>query len=112
MAGFVICRAITSCTFSPARGISTIMTFDMAPATEPSASIRQRVQGVIDLIRPAVQADGGDIELVDVTPDRVVQIRFHGACHGCPSSTMTLQEGIERNLREKIPEVTQVVPVP
>jgi len=41
----------------------------------------------------------------------VVQIRFHGACHGCPSSTMTLQDGIERNLREKVPEVTRVIPV-
>ena len=75
-------------------------------------AIREKVQGVINLIRPAVQADGGDIELVDVTPDGVVQIRFHGACHGCPSSTMTLQMGIERNLREKVPEVTQVIPVP
>ena len=72
---------------------------------------RERVQGVINLIRPAVQADGGDIELVDVTPGGVVQIRFHGACHGCPSSTMTLQMGIERNLRERVPEITQVVPV-
>ena len=59
----------------------------------------------------AVQADGGDIELVDVKSDGVVQIRFHGACHGCPSSTMTLQMGIERNLREKVPEITAVVPV-
>lgn len=73
--------------------------------------IRERVQGVINLIRPAVQADGGDIELVDVTPAGVVQIRFHGACHGCPSSTMTLHMGIERNLRERVPEVTQVIPV-
>jgi Fe-S cluster biogenesis protein NfuA len=79
------------------------------PAKEPS--VRERVQKVIDLIRPAVQADGGDIELVDVTGEGVVQIRFHGACHGCPSSHMTLQDGIERNLRERIPEVTQVVPV-
>ncbi|MGB7161318.1 MAG: NifU family protein [Tepidisphaeraceae bacterium] len=74
--------------------------------------MRDKVQGVINLIRPAVQADGGDIELVDVSTDGVVQIRFHGACHGCPSSTMTLQHGIERNLREKVPEVTQVIPVP
>jgi Fe-S cluster biogenesis protein NfuA len=74
-------------------------------------SIREKVQNVIDLIRPAVQADGGDIELVDVTGEGVVQIRFHGACHGCPSSHMTLQMGIERNLRESIPEVTQVIPV-
>jgi Fe-S cluster biogenesis protein NfuA len=79
--------------------------------TPGATPLRQRVQGVIDLIRPAVQADGGDIELVDVTGDGVVQIRFHGACHGCPSSHMTLQMGIERNLREQIPEVTQVVPV-
>lgn len=82
----------------------------------PTASIeplplRQKVQTVIDLIRPAVQADGGDIELVNVLDDGVVQIRFHGACHGCPSSTMTLQMGIERNLRERVPEVTRVVPV-
>ncbi len=84
----------------------------MSAVTEqPTPSIRDRVQGVIDLIRPAVQADGGDIELVDVTPEKVVQIRFHGACHGCPSATMTLQDGIERNLREKIPEITSVVPV-
>lgn len=81
------------------------------PATE-STPLRDRVQTVINLIRPAVQADGGDIELVDVTEAGVVQIRFHGACHGCPSSTMTLQDGIFRNLRERVPEVTQVVPVP
>jgi len=77
--------------------------------SEPS--IREKVQNVIDLIRPAVQADGGDIELVDVSGEGVVQIRFHGACHGCPSSHMTLQMGIERSLREQIPEVTQVIPV-
>ena len=82
------------------------------PTQPPPAPLRDRVQGVINLIRPAVQADGGDIELVDVTSDGTVQIRFHGACHGCPSSTMTLQHGIERNLREKVPEVTQVIPVP
>jgi Fe-S cluster biogenesis protein NfuA len=89
----------------------------MSSASTPIADanqlqpVRERVQGVINLIRPAVQADGGDIELVDVTPAGVVSIRFHGACHGCPSSTMTLQMGIERNLRERVPEVTQVVPV-
>ena len=84
----------------------------MPSATQtPSPSVRDKVQGVINLIRPAVQADGGDIEIVDVTGEGVVQIRFHGACHGCPSSTMTLQMGIERNLRERVPEITQVVPV-
>ncbi len=82
------------------------------PTTDPSASpLRDKVLEVINLIRPAVQADGGDIELVDVRTDGQVSIRFHGACLGCPSSHMTLQHGIERNLREKVPEVTKVVPV-
>ena len=79
--------------------------------SEPNGNVRDRVQGVINLIRPAVQADGGDIELVAVADDGVVQIRFHGACHGCPSSNLTLQMGIERNLRDRVPEVTRVVPV-
>ena len=79
------------------------------PTTAPT--LRDRVQDVINLIRPAVQADGGDIELVEVQGDGTVHIRFHGACHGCPSSTMTLQMGIERNLRERVPEVTRVLPV-
>jgi Fe-S cluster biogenesis protein NfuA len=74
--------------------------------------LRQRVQGVIELIRPAVQADGGDIELVDVAHDGVVSVRFHGACIGCPSSNLTLQMGIEANLRQQVPEVTRVIPVP
>ena len=89
----------------------------MNPATTDNAAVdtaplRERVQGVLNLIRPAVQADGGDIELVDVAEGGVVQVRFHGACHGCPSSTMTLQHGIERSLRERVPEVTKVIPVP
>ena len=78
---------------------------------ESNPTVRDRVRAVIELIRPAVQADGGDIELVDVTEGGVVQIRFHGACHGCPSSNLTLHMGIERSLREQIPQVTRVVPV-
>ncbi|MHB1157842.1 MAG: NifU family protein [Phycisphaerales bacterium] len=73
--------------------------------------MRHRVSDVMDLIRPAVQADGGDLELVDVTDAGVVKIRFHGACVGCPSANMTLQMGIERNLRQRVPEVTGVVAV-
>ncbi len=80
-------------------------------ASSNAPSLRDKVQIVIDLIRPAVQADGGDIELVNVLPAGVVQIRFHGACHGCPSSTMTLQHGIENNIRQRVPEITSVVPV-
>ena len=79
-------------------------------ATDGS-DLRGQVQEVINLIRPAVQADGGDIELVDVMPDGTVHVRFHGACHGCPSSTMTLHHGIERNLRERLPQITRVLPV-
>jgi len=74
--------------------------------------LHEQVREVIELIRPSVQDDGGDIELVGVADDGVVQIRFHGACVGCPSSNMTLQMGIERSLREKIPQITQVIPVP
>ncbi len=71
-------------------------------------SIYQRVEQVIERIRPAVQSDGGDLELVGVTDEGVVQVRLHGACIGCPSSSMTLHMGIERNVREKVPEVTAV----
>ena len=71
-------------------------------------SIYRRVEQVIERIRPAVQSDGGDLELVAVTDEGVVQVRLHGACIGCPSSGMTLHMGIERNVREKVPEVTAV----
>jgi Fe-S cluster biogenesis protein NfuA len=82
------------------------------PVSTPLAGgLREKVQTVLDQIRPAIQADGGDVELVDVKADGVVEIRFHGACNGCPSSTMTLQSGIERNLRDRVPEVSAVLPV-
>lgn len=77
-------------------------------AARPDAPLRDRVVSILDLIRPAVQSDGGDVELVDVTPAGLVRIRLHGACVGCPSSTMTLRIGIERNLKDNIPEVTGV----
>ncbi|MCC6228619.1 MAG: NifU family protein [Phycisphaerales bacterium] len=80
----------------------------MAENTPNTPTLRDKVAKVIDLIRPAVQSDGGDLELVDITPEGVVQIRLHGACVGCPSSAMTLQMGVERNLRTHVPEVTGV----
>jgi Fe-S cluster biogenesis protein NfuA len=85
------------------------MSTEAPPSVHP---LRDRVQNVINLIRPAVQADGGDVELVDVSDEGLVSIRYHGACHGCPSSTMTLKDGIEKNLKERVPEVTQVISVP
>ncbi|TVQ64350.1 MAG: NifU family protein [Phycisphaerales bacterium] len=77
--------------------------------TQQEQTLSDRVSNILDLIRPAVQSDGGDIELVDVTDEGVVHIRLHGACVGCPSSTMTLRVGIEKNLKDNIPEVTGVV---
>ena len=79
-----------------------------SPQTDAAPSLTERVERVIERIRPAVQSDGGDLELVGVTEEGVVQIRLHGACVGCPSSSMTLHMGIERNVREKVPEVTGV----
>lgn len=87
----------------------------MMPAEQASdantnaGSIYERVSKVIDALRPMIQGDGGDIELVDVGDDGVVTVRLHGACVGCPSAAMTLSMGVERNLREHVPEVTKVV---
>jgi Fe-S cluster biogenesis protein NfuA len=77
--------------------------------TSDQDSLRGRVEHVLELIRPAIQSDGGDVELVDISEDGVVQVRFHGDCVGCPSSFMTLQQGIEKNLKANVPEVTSVV---
>ena len=82
-----------------------------APATPIAANphtVEGRVQRVLELIRPAVQSDGGDLELVGITPEGIVQIRLHGACVGCPSSAATLQIGIEKNLKDHVPEVRSV----
>lgn len=72
--------------------------------------MREQVEKVIEQLRlHVVQPDGGDLELIDVSEDGVVRIRLHGACVGCASSTTTLRNGIERYLRAKLPQVTQVV---
>jgi Fe-S cluster biogenesis protein NfuA len=70
--------------------------------------MKEKVQTVINEIRPNLQADGGDIELVDVTQDGIVKVRLRGACHGCPGAAMTLKMGVERLLKSKIPEVKAV----
>ena len=70
--------------------------------------MREQVQKAIDEIRPSLQADGGDIELVDVTENGVVKVRLQGACRGCPGAAMTLKMGVERHLRAKVPQVSAV----
>jgi Fe-S cluster biogenesis protein NfuA len=70
----------------------------------------EQVQAVLDKIRPALQADGGDVELVDVDGG-VVKVRLVGACKGCPMSQLTLANGVERVLKEELPEVERVEPV-
>jgi Fe-S cluster biogenesis protein NfuA len=72
--------------------------------------VKDKVEAVLAEVRPALQRDGGDVELVDVT-DGTVKVRLKGACSGCPMSTMTLRMGIERLLKEKIPEVKKVLAV-
>jgi Fe-S cluster biogenesis protein NfuA len=96
----------------PSPRYNPIVVNPMNSTTAPNLPLRDRVQAVIDLIRPAVQADGGDIELVTITDDNVVQVRFHGACNGCPSSNLTLHMGIEHTLRDQVPQITRVVAVP
>lgn len=73
--------------------------------------MKEQVQQVLEEIRPNLQADGGDIELVDVV-DGVVKVRLKGACAGCPMSQMTLAFGVERVLKERVPGVTKVEAVP
>ena len=77
-------------------------------STPPVPSLHQRVNAVLQRIRPAIQDDGGDLELVEITQDNVLRIRLLGACVGCPSSHMTLHHGIERCVKEKVPEITAV----
>jgi Fe-S cluster biogenesis protein NfuA len=73
--------------------------------------MKTEVEKVLQMIRPALQRDGGDIELVDVDEDGTVSVRLQGACQGCSMATMTLQMGVERILKEQIPKVKEVVSV-
>lgn len=75
-------------------------------------SFEQKVRQVVDSIKPMLQNDGGDIELVGVDADNTVRVRLQGACRGCPGAQMTLKMGVERLLRQRLPEVKQVIAVP
>ncbi len=78
-----------------------------APSSDP-ASLTQRVEAVLAAVRPAIQADGGDVELAEITEAGEVRIRLLGACIECPSANLTLKVGIEQTMMERVPEVTSV----
>jgi Fe-S cluster biogenesis protein NfuA len=73
--------------------------------------MKEKVQKAIDLIRPSLQADGGDVELIDVSADGIVKVKLIGACHGCPMSQMTLKMGIEKIIKTQVPDIKEVVAV-
>ena len=75
------------------------------------SNMKEKVEATLGRIKPALQADGGDVELVEVTPEGVVKVKLTGACAGCPMSQMTLKMGIERELKKEVPEVKEVVSV-
>jgi Fe-S cluster biogenesis protein NfuA len=75
------------------------------------ADVRTDVEKALEEIRPMLQADGGDVELIDVDENNVVKVRLTGACGGCPMAMMTLKQGIERRLKSEVPEVDSVEPV-
>lgn len=73
--------------------------------------ILQRVNATLDKVRPYLQADGGDIEIVELTDDNVLKVKLTGACHGCPFSMQTLKAGVEQAVKSDIPEITEVIEV-
>lgn len=72
-------------------------------------NIRERVVKALDRVRPYLQSDGGDIDLIDVTEDMTVKVRLKGACHGCPYSMQTLKAGVEQAIMKEVPEIRKVV---
>jgi len=70
--------------------------------------LKEKVEAALNKVRPSLQADGGDVQLVDVGEDGVVKVKLQGACAGCPMSQMTLKMGIEKVLKKEVPEVVRV----
>jgi Fe-S cluster biogenesis protein NfuA len=83
----------------------------VASSQSPANSLTRRVQDALNGIRPALQMDGGDCELLELSPDGTAKILLKGACTGCPASSMTVTMGIERRLKASVPEITRVVAV-
>lgn len=73
--------------------------------------MKEKVEAALAKIRPALQADGGDVELVEITEDKIVKVRLKGACQGCPMSQMTLESGIKTAIMREVPEVKEVIAV-
>jgi Fe-S cluster biogenesis protein NfuA len=89
---------------------ATIIEDRSVPITRQERIVQSQVEEVIEIVRPAIQADGGDISLVGIDEDSgVVTVELHGACVGCPASTVTMKAGIERIMRDRVPGVTSVV---
>lgn len=84
----------------------------MACCMLKGTEMKEKILAVLAEIRPMLQRDGGDVEFVDLTEDNVVQVRLRGACGSCPGAMMTLKGGIERLMKERIPEVHSVENVP
>jgi Fe-S cluster biogenesis protein NfuA len=74
-------------------------------------TLEEKVKDIIEAIRESLQSHGGDVELVEIDDDNTVKVRLQGACQGCPGATMTMKMGIERILKERVPEVKEVVAV-
>jgi Fe-S cluster biogenesis protein NfuA len=72
-------------------------------------SIRDRVLKALERVRPYLQSDGGDIDLIEVTEDFTVKVKLKGACHGCPYSMQTLKAGVEQAIIQEVPEITRVI---
>jgi Fe-S cluster biogenesis protein NfuA len=79
--------------------------------TGAEKTFEEKVAEVIEMVRPALQGHGGDVQLLGVDEDKTVRVRLQGACRGCPGATMTMKMGIERILKERVPDVKQVVAV-
>lgn len=73
--------------------------------------MKERIEGALNKIRPALMADGGNVELIGVESDGTVKVKLTGACGGCPMSQMTLKQGVERVIKEEVPEVKEVISI-
>jgi len=74
-----------------------------------NSTIKERVRTALERVRPYLQSDGGDIDLIDVTEDMTVKVKLKGACHGCPYSMQTLKAGVEQAIMKEVPEIKRVI---